>query len=1160
MASTSPNNSETVDRESNHRSEPQTFSTVLEQELHFIRKRRHEESNQPATSPAVKDATEEIEDERKFQKQALEMKVFGVALSGGGIRSATFNLGVLQQLAERQLLQHVDYLSTVSGGGYIGGWLAAWLKREGKDESSVANVEKELVPSRCKNATAERIGVKEGETYDLEPAPIRHLRSYSRYLTPRYGFFSADSWTLIAIYLRNVLLNQLQLLAIAVLAVLVTRGCLWCFATLQPNEAVRTGVAAAVIACACLALAVVTRELCLEHNRISKKRIDAKQLHWLVLLPLAAAAVGVVFLFTAPHDFSMKAMNATIATRLPSWLSALGPRMSINDAKAEIEWPAALACAVVFGLVNATVNLLVGVIFYLPASVHRIKSAGVAADESKTKRFLIQSRRVLQQGGWAIIVAFIAGGAAGTLYYLTLAKIIWPATTAAAIVTLGLPLLLAAFVIGGFAEVGLLGDYLEEGEREWWSRFNAWTMIYATAWLTIFGITLYGPWALNWLAEFSRGYVTQAKITAAVGWIATTLMGVAAGKSSLTKDGNQNRLLETIGMIAPYIFVVGLGILVSSLVTVLSASDAGSVRSDYWTTLYSIDLGRLFWIVLACAVALLYSWFLDINLFSLHAMYTNRLVRCYLGASRARKHWGDHDAREQRRGGAPTNSQPPNRAESPLTGLDPWDDFPLRDLRIGEESGPRIGGNKGAIYWGPFPILNTSLNVVRGEELALQDRKAESFVLTPLYCGSRVTGFRELTAAADANITLGRAVSVSGAAVDPNMGYHSSPPLAALMTVFNVRLGRWIENPAKSKLGATGWTGGSPSTAGWLIRELLGFADDKADYVHLSDGGHFENLGIYELVRRRCKFILALDAGADPLFSFFDLGSAIEKCKVDFGVPIDINLDALRINAVSHRSRWHCAVGPIKYSEVHGGDHKDDGVLIYIKTSLTGDEPSDVLSYAWTHESFPHQSTVDQFFDETQFESYRALGYHVAQKVLGDGAGGDFLQLAASQDTMMALAARKADVHTSPVSDLFGRVGKHWQGMPLAVQDKFAKIAADYVQLHRQMMESPKFADITRNLYPDVFATAPDADANAIAATSWELHLVCQALQLFQAAWVELQPGEYRDSSLNRSLSQIMRRWARSEMIAKYWSAVNADLTDEFKAFFKGLSSDTLDS
>jgi hypothetical protein len=632
-------------------------------------------------------------------------------------------------------------------------------------------------------------------------------------------------------------------------------------------------------------------------------------------------------------------------------------------------------------------------------------------------------------------------------------------------------------------------------------------------------------------------------------------LGVLAGKSPLTKDGSRNRPLELIGMIAPYVFIVGLAILVSWLVTVCLAPDRSELWTGYWHSLHAFSFVRWSTIVAACVIALLYARNIDVNVFSLHAMYTNRLVRCYLGASRNRRNWASDNSRAERRDGAPTNSQPPARRQSPLTGLDPWDDLPLRDLRIGEATGPADPktGVK-TVYWGPFPIINTSLNVVRGEELALQDRKAESFILTPLYCGSRLTGYRELTPGADEHITLGRAVSVSGAAVDPNMGYHTSPALAALMTVFNVRLGRWIQNPGDTGLEADAWTGAGPSTGGWLFRELLAWTDEKSDYVHLSDGGHYENLGIYELVRRRCKYILAMDAGADPQFSFYDLGSAIEKCKVDFGVTIDINLDALRAEAATRRSRWHCGVGAIRYSEVHGEVEDADGVLIYIKTSLTGDEPSDVLSHAWSEEAFPHTSTVNQFFDEAQFESYRALGYHVLSKTLGDDKSGPgrFVQLAPAKHLLFALRLQPSP-QVATIKNLFTAVQNHWQALPASAQEKFAKLAADVSQLHRQMMDSDKFDEITRQLYPEVFNDGA-ADKNADTPKSpWELHFVFQVLQLLETVWVEMLTGSYGEHSLNRSWNEIIRRWARARMVQKYWEDLKGDLSSEFVEFFKNI-------
>jgi hypothetical protein len=165
----------------------------------------------------------------------------------------------------------------------------------------------------------------------------------------------------------------------------------------------------------------------------------------------------------------------------------------------------------------------------------------------------------------------------------------------------------------------------------------------------------------------------------------------------------------------------------------------------------------------------------------------------------------------------------------------------------------------------------------------------------------------------------------------------------------------------------------------YLIRELFGRADDRKRHVYLSDGGHFENLGIYELVRRRCCMIIAVDAEEDHKFSFDGLGGVIRKCFIDFGVRIDIDVKEIRPREGQMHSARHWACGMIHYPEGR------TGTLVYIKASLMGDEPADLQAYLAKHQEFPHQSTANQFFEESQFESYHRLGLHIAKDVFQSG-------------------------------------------------------------------------------------------------------------------------------------------------------------------------------
>ena len=163
----------------------------------------------------------------------------------------------------------------------------------------------------------------------------------------------------------------------------------------------------------------------------------------------------------------------------------------------------------------------------------------------------------------------------------------------------------------------------------------------------------------------------------------------------------------------------------------------------------------------------------------------------------------------------------------------------------------------------------------------------------------------------------------------------------------------------------------------WLVNELFARANDTSNYVYLSDGGHFDNMGLYELVRRHCRYIVICDSEEDGDLSFDGIGMAIRKCRVDFGVEISLDLRPLEHVGETQYSSAHCVAGTVRYPEDPGAP----GTVVYIKSTLTGDEPGDVLNYKKEHAVFPHDSTLNQWFTESQFESYRRLGQHVAFSV-----------------------------------------------------------------------------------------------------------------------------------------------------------------------------------
>jgi hypothetical protein len=287
------------------------------------------------------------------------------------------------------------------------------------------------------------------------------------------------------------------------------------------------------------------------------------------------------------------------------------------------------------------------------------------------------------------------------------------------------------------------------------------------------------------------------------------------------------------------------------------------------------------------------------------------------------------------------------------------------------------------IHRRPLHVINTTLNLVGGDNLAWQERKGETFTVTPHFTGNFLLGYRDTSRFGGADgVSLGTAVAISGAAASPNMGYNSSPAISFLLSLFNVRLGWWYGNPRKDT-----WELKNPKNSlVTFLNEVAGNTNANHDYIYLSDGGHFDNLGLYEMILRRCRCIVVSDAGADLKFAFDDLGMAIRKIRIDFGIRITFEEMRLfpRPESFSDDKTRYCAVGTIHYSDVD--PDAPDGYLLYFKpTFYRGPEPKDVYNYATSNETFPHQSTGDQWFSESQFESYRALGQFSVEQIVPCG-------------------------------------------------------------------------------------------------------------------------------------------------------------------------------
>jgi Patatin-like phospholipase len=848
------------------------------------------------------------EERKHLGKPDPAVALTGLALSGGGIRSATFNLGVLQALAQARLLGTFDYLSTVSGGGYIGSWLSAWIRRAG----GVEHVENEL-------------GGKD------EPAQVRYLREFSNVLTPKRGTFGADTQTWVATYLRNLILNLAILLSVFAAALLLPYFTVWGYAELRTLAAPHAWMLSVVILVLLLASAVFTsRNLSWQPPTPDNGQWYAKgkAIYWLIIVPACLAL----------------------------WLMLLGiERLAGMSYGAAALWFAAAYALFWFfgGLVQR---------WLAPRGHTHANDAHRDALPRKTRDAAIVFAAAAAASYLFKLAA--AGAAGGCLFKLAavgaLALSAHDALYPVLAVSYGFPLLLGCAALTVVLHIGLVGrGFSSSFHLEWWARLGAWTLITVSAWIVFFTIALFGPPLVQLIGAWAGKTFTAA-------WVAATVSGVLLGKSRLTGGTKTNRWLETFVRVAPYVFILGLALLLSYALSqwLLGPLHAGGefveLVKGHAAMIATASAADFAWVFAGLVIAAtVLAVCVNVNLFSLFHAYRMRLIRAYLGASNA------------------------GRQPQPYTDFDRDDDVHLSDLTH------TCSGTKQR----PLHLINTALNLVRGQRKAWQQRKSASFVFTPLHTGYSLqdSPCQDLGqhAGSDDNyrptgqyatnghhgrpeqFSLGSALTISGAAVSPNMGYHSSAGITFLLTVFNIRLGRWCPNPSQPY-----WRQNEPKASlTYLMMELLGLTDSCSDFVYLSDGGHFENLGVYELVRRRCQLILVCDCGEDHGLTFDDLANAQRKCATDLGVRIDIDVSPLRRQADGY-ARVNFAIGQIHY----GGS--EPGLLVLLKPVLTGREATDILNYASVEKDFPQVSTLDQWFNEAQFESYRKLGLHVGTTLL----------------------------------------------------------------------------------------------------------------------------------------------------------------------------------
>jgi hypothetical protein len=1028
---------------------------------------------------SIRDVRLEAFYETLHRKEPNEART-ALCISGGGIRSATFALGVIQGLAGTGVLEKFDYLSTVSGGGYIGSWLSSWSRRH---KDGIKGVQDDLVRADTGRLAAGGATQRPEAKIDPEPQPLQHLRDYSNYLSPKLGFLSADSWTLVALYIRNLLLNLLVLVPVLAGVLALPRFYEYLLRSGLVLDLNALGTITAVMLAIGFGYLGAARPV--RHGRESKSwKINTNPWFvWACIAPLTVAGFCISVFW---------AQNAG---------AILGGTYPLI---ADAEWWA-VVCALIM--------------VFVPCGLYYVRYAGASFAERRQSAARAAGRRtfykVLLEGAGAVVGLATAVG----LFYLLAKKLfptpmmkvpdpnavdVWrrslvPLPMQELYICFALPLVLLVFFVQASIFVGISSRWNEDNDREWWGRAGAYLLIAAVLIGALSFIAVFGP-VLLYRAPLILGSI------GGVSGIAAALVGRSSKTPADDKQKSSGTSSAIAGLAVPLFALVLLAAISLGTTELILAikerpKDAAKfekekIASQFTATVTSARVGpeyeqkneaklpaasvevarsirhlkfvqgtrgdEVLAIILVAIGAAILSTAIGVNRFSMQGLYRNRIIRAYLGASRYSRDpdrftgFDENDnlqmyelrpqllwttsfndpcafieqlARNSSKPGVEKtiwdrlDSAVCNKIEETLRKKGTFKSSLIAgvvqsvnvqmqeiDLVTGKADGSpvlmlkqnrltlentfpsleKLGGRRT-----PFHVVNTALNLVSGDNLSWQQRKAESFTASPLHCGSLYLGYRDSRRyGGDDGISLGTAVAISGAAASPNQGYHSSLPLAFIMTLLNVRLGSWLGNPGLH--GSHSYTKSSPyGNLNTLLWEMTGNTNDRCPWIYLSDGGHFENLALYEMVLRRCRFIVLTDGGCDPTFNFEDLGNAIRKIRTDLGVPIEIkSRDMLPRPAPGQplQAGSYMAIATIRYSaidkDIAPGKPAPDGVLVYLKPSVYNEDylPRDVYNYMQQSPDFPHESTSDQFFSESQFESYRALGRHVIDVVCGKSA------------------------------------------------------------------------------------------------------------------------------------------------------------------------------
>jgi hypothetical protein len=1021
---------------------PMDIEAVRKKELEYIRRRRQVPGEHPPTMDDVSDS------------------LVGLAFSGGGIRSATTNLGIAQALSRMGILRLVDYLSTVSGGGYIGGCLSALWSVNQKHQSNAGTDEQFSFTSRHDlrfstewekfpfNPERKVVANAHGQqaAFGLGTKLVAHLRTHGDFLIARRSILKRDALRAVGNLVGGVLYTLvLATLSLAVATLLLLGGA----HVLSPDV-------------------VTWKSLDVQASRASSE--------------LQYTRAGEVF----PTVTVRQATDPALSEHLGRRVGLIWDSMTRDIGTRDTTFPF---------FSGVVVTLIVAVIFM--AAIKWWKGpAKWLPGESREDAFEV---RLLKLAALLVTLTVI------TVPIVT-AQVDGRGTTPSW-------LLQPFFVVAGtyLSAVLLYGAFALFGSAKFF-----WTRGTRSLGGSYLAITMYGTIVALLFALLPAA--SYAAYAVGIGGVLAPIVSLVVGRLLMMRP--VHRTAERFAITKTLLHIL-LAIVVALLIT-LTMIEMGALAIDAGVV-NPLESGGGYWAALIgfTALLLLLCLFVNLNRIGLHYFYRDRILETYLRTEIASEEANEKNGRME-------------------TFVDTME-MRLADIHGNQEKdstgGPGQPGTPGNSA--PYLLVSAALNLAGSRDLTRKDRKSGYFLFSKYFCGSRQTGYRETEDYNRGKTQLARALTVSGAAAGTGMGYQTFFAQSFLTALFNIRLGQWVANPRwkKSRDRLVFW----PKYVLW---EALGHTKESTRLVNVSDGGHTgDNVGIYPLLERRCQVIIACDAEADNTLAFGSFTEALRHAYVDLGVDVDIDLSMILPDPPTGLSKAHCAIGRIRYPEC---PHRPSW-LIYMKNSLTGNEPAAIQNYKRRCSDFPHESTADQFFDDAQFESYRVLGDHIAEETFSR-----FMQ-----DAEVRHALFPGEQKRPPRCDKEFRVPMKkprlvWDQLRVyhspfraAENTKFRELTHQVAELEKLFIASPEL----RWYYLESMSLPAEGDVRNQPRVD-PVNVITMQIQLMEDTYFALRLDQYANARDNRGWMNLFRRWGGSPTFKTYFAKLQTNYSNDFVLFY----------